>query len=107
MKSELRTRSCYGYLITGNKYVAIAVNLEDESDSHCFTIDPEVNNDAFVRACGWAYPGPNENEKRFQCPPQYGCGHYFDAIPDAENNVTCGECGSSFSAVMFPPLTPA
>jgi hypothetical protein len=43
------------YEIRGNQYVAIAVNVNDAKDSHYFTIDPEVNNDAFVRACGWAY----------------------------------------------------
>ena len=43
------------YEIYGNQHVAIAVNVFNPSDSHYFTIDPEVNNDAFIRACGWAY----------------------------------------------------
>jgi hypothetical protein len=50
------------YEIYGNQYVAIAVNREDATDSHYFTIDPEVNNDAFIRACGWAYEPPSEDE---------------------------------------------
>jgi len=48
----------WGWLIIGNKHIAIAINLEDETDTHHFERDPEVNNDAFTRALGWAYPGP-------------------------------------------------
>lgn len=48
------------YEIHGNQYVAIAVNRDDPKDSHYFDIDPEVNNDAFVRACGWAYEPSND-----------------------------------------------
>lgn len=54
---NIRTTVWYDYFITGNQHLAIAINLKDEKDAHYFTIDPEVNNDAFVRACGWAYPG--------------------------------------------------
>lgn len=43
------------YEIYGNQHVAIAVNVNNPRDSHYFTLDPGVNNDAFVRACGWAY----------------------------------------------------
>jgi len=45
------------YEIRGNQHIAIAINVNDPKDAHYFTIDPEVNNDAFIRACGWAYPG--------------------------------------------------
>jgi hypothetical protein len=43
------------YEIRGNQYVAIAINVKNPNDSHCFDIDPDVNNNAFIRACGWAY----------------------------------------------------
>jgi hypothetical protein len=43
------------YEIRGNEYVAIAINVNNPKDSHYFDIDPDVNNNAFVRACGWAY----------------------------------------------------
>lgn len=46
------------YEIYGNMYIAIAVNVNNPKDSHYFDIDPEVNNNAFVRACGWAYEPP-------------------------------------------------
>jgi len=65
MTHNIRTTVWYGYFITGNQYLAIAINLEDEKDVHYFDIDPDVNNDAFVRACGWAYPGEgSEDEAR-------------------------------------------
>ena len=41
------------YEIRGNQYVAIAINVKNPKDSHYF--DPDVNNNAFIRACGWAY----------------------------------------------------
>ena len=44
-----------GYYIAGNQHMAIAINAEDPTDVHYFTIDPDVNNDAYVRAQGWAY----------------------------------------------------
>lgn len=43
------------YEIYGNQFVAIAVNVNNPKDSHYFNIDPDVNNNAFIRACGWAY----------------------------------------------------
>lgn len=43
------------YEIRGNQFIAIAINVNDPKDAHYFTIDPDVNNNAFVRACGWAY----------------------------------------------------
>ena len=43
------------YEIRGNQYVAIAINVKNPKDSHYFDIDPGVNNNAFIRACGWAY----------------------------------------------------
>lgn len=42
------------YEIHGNQYVAIAVNSHNPKDSHYFTIDPDTNNNAFIRACAWA-----------------------------------------------------
>lgn len=59
LEDILRTQYWHGYLITGNKYVAIAINVNNPKEAHYFTIDPDVNNDAFVRACGWAHPGPD------------------------------------------------
>ena len=43
------------YEISGNQFIAIAINKTNPKDSHWFEIDPDVNNDAFIRACGWAY----------------------------------------------------
>ena len=43
------------YEISGNAMVAIAINRNNPRDSTYFTIDPGVNNNAFIRACGWAY----------------------------------------------------
>ena len=60
---NIRTTVWYDYFITGNQYLAIAINLKDPKDAHYFDIDPEVNNDAFVRACGWAYPGCDYTEE--------------------------------------------
>jgi hypothetical protein len=42
------------YEIHGNQYVAIAVHIKDPSDAHYFTIDPDVNNNAYIRACNFA-----------------------------------------------------
>lgn len=47
----------HGYIIAGNQFIAIAINVDDSKDVHYFDIDPEVNNNAFIRAIGWAYPG--------------------------------------------------
>lgn len=52
---HLRTTVVERYEIVGNQFLAIAVNMDKPEDVHYFDIDPEVNNDAFVRACGWAY----------------------------------------------------
>lgn len=54
----MRHTTYHGYFISGNQYLAIAISVTDPTDVHYFDIDPEVNNDAFVRAMGWAYPGP-------------------------------------------------
>jgi hypothetical protein len=51
----LRTAYYEGYIVTGNQYLAIAINVDNPQDVQIFAIDPEVNNDAFIRACGWAY----------------------------------------------------
>ena len=47
----------HGYYIAGNKYIAIAINIDNPEDVHYFHIDPDVNNNAYVRAKGWAFPG--------------------------------------------------
>ncbi len=62
----VRSKVWYDYYIVGNQHGAIAINVNDPTDVQWFTIDPDVNNDAFTRACGWAYPGPggNVNERR-------------------------------------------
>lgn len=59
LEGALGAKRVGNYEIYGNKYVAIAINVLDPKDSHYFTIDPEANNDAFVRACGWAYEPEN------------------------------------------------
>lgn len=43
------------YEIRGNQYIAIAISANDPKDAHYFDIDPDCNNNAFIRACGWAY----------------------------------------------------
>lgn len=62
----IQTKVVGDYLVTGNKHIAIAVAIDCEADSHHFTIDPEVNNDAFIRACGWASPGIGEESFELQ-----------------------------------------
>ena len=54
-KDEIRFRVWCGYYISGNRYLAIAINVKNPKDAHHFSIDPDVNNDAFIRACGWAF----------------------------------------------------
>jgi hypothetical protein len=54
-KPVIRECTWWGYRIVGNKYHAIAVDIANHANTHYFTIDPDVNNDAFVRAQGWAY----------------------------------------------------
>jgi hypothetical protein len=44
-----------GYYIAGNQHLAIAINEDDPKDVHYFFIDPDVNNNAYIRAQGWAY----------------------------------------------------
>lgn len=63
--SIVQTRIVETYLIVGNQKVAIAININDPEDSHYFTIDPEVNNNAFIRACGWAYEPDPYHERIF------------------------------------------
>jgi hypothetical protein len=58
--SVLMQKLVGNYVVSGNKHVAIAVNIFNAEDSHYFDIDPEVNNNAFVRACGWAFE-PDDN----------------------------------------------
>lgn len=54
------------YEIRGNQHIAIAINVNDPKDVHWFDIDPDVNNDAFIRACGWAYE-PEDDPGSFFC----------------------------------------
>jgi hypothetical protein len=56
------------YEIRGNQYVAIAVNVNNPKDSHYFDIDPDVNNNAFIRAQGWAYE-PEDDDDRLKVDP--------------------------------------
>jgi hypothetical protein len=52
---EIREKVVESYRIVGNKNYAFACNMNDDKDNHYFTRDPDVNDDAFIRACGWAY----------------------------------------------------
>ena len=45
-----------GYRIAGNAYLAIAININDDTDVHYFTISAEIP-DAFNRAIAWSSPG--------------------------------------------------
>lgn len=49
---EIRETIEDGYKIIGDKNYAFAIK---DDDKHYFTRDPMTNDDAFVRACGWAY----------------------------------------------------
>lgn len=51
---ENRQRHWYGWFVIGNEDYAFA---SKDNEIHHFTRDPDVNNDAFIRACGWCYPG--------------------------------------------------
>ena len=58
---HLQTRVCYDYIVTGNDYIAIAVNIDNPKDAHYFTphtkeID-DIEMTAFDRAVGWCFPG--------------------------------------------------
>jgi hypothetical protein len=52
---EIRQDLVAAYHIIGNKNYAFALNRTNAKDHHYFTRDPDVNDDAFIRACGWAY----------------------------------------------------
>lgn len=52
---QIRQEMVNVYQITGNKNYAFALNTTNQNDKHYFTRDPDVNDDAFIRACGWAY----------------------------------------------------
>ena len=45
------------WFVVGNEEYAFAINMRDQSEIHYFDRDPDVNNDAFIRAVGWCYPG--------------------------------------------------
>ncbi len=53
----LRCKTVNGYFVIGNQHLAAAFNVDDSADAHHFGIDPDVNNDAFIRAIGWTFPG--------------------------------------------------
>jgi len=55
-----RQQQYWGWLITGNEEYAFA---SYRNEIHHFTRDPEVNNDAYVRAMGWAYINPPDFEE--------------------------------------------
>ncbi len=53
--ATMETITYHGYYIAGNKHLAIAINVNDPTDVHYFDIDPDVNNNAYIRAQGWAF----------------------------------------------------
>lgn len=57
MKLNSRTRTVDYWFVVGNEEYAFAINMRDQNDVQYFTRDPDVNNDAFIRACGWCFPG--------------------------------------------------
>ena len=59
--SDMDIEVCHGYQIAGNYYLAIAISVDDPTDTHCFTnqtMMDGIEQGAFTRAIGWAYPGP-------------------------------------------------
>jgi hypothetical protein len=59
---EIRQKLVSIFHVVGNKNYAFALNITDSKDHHYFTRDPDVNDDAFIRACGWAYEPPPNRE---------------------------------------------
>ena len=64
MNVIIETTYVDGYVISGNHYVAIAINMTDPSDAHYFYLDDcivdikdgkNVVQSAFITAQGWAY----------------------------------------------------
>ena len=104
-----RTRNYHGYFIVGNEEYAFAVSLTNKKDIHHFHRDPDVNNDAFIRACGWAYDPSDENEKvrivelklrvsfayedKDETPPLYLCKYQLEQLVShaAGNGMLTGE----------------
>lgn len=70
--SDMDLEIRHGYQFAGNYWVAIAINIKDPKDSHYFTnqtmeVDG-IEQGAFTRAIGWAYPGPPCNDEESLCP---------------------------------------
>lgn len=59
-----------GWVIVGNEDYAFAHDPEETNNIHHFTRDPDVNDDAFVRACGWAYMNPQEHNRVWRSSPK-------------------------------------
>lgn len=61
----------HGYYISGNEFLAIAINVDNPADAHYFTPqtmeEDGIEQDAFTRAIGWAYPGPGCDEIELPC----------------------------------------
>ncbi len=61
MNVIIETTYVDGYVITGNHYVAIAINMTNPSDAHyfyltdCVEVTKGVHQSAFITAQGWAY----------------------------------------------------
>ncbi len=55
-----------GYHIAGNINLAIAISVTDPSDCHWFDRDPDVNNNAYIRAKGWAWAGQVGEKDNFE-----------------------------------------
>lgn len=52
-----KTTVINGYLVTGNKHIAIAMYVEDAKDVHTFVPDHLWLNDAYEQAVAWTSPG--------------------------------------------------
>jgi len=82
-----------GYHIAGNQHIAIAINANDPTDVHYFDIDPDVNNDAYERAQGWAYDGGggwSEAELREWMERLAEASHTLDGTSAYPPTVDCG-----------------
>lgn len=62
----------HSYHVAGNENVAIAISEADPDDAHYFTRDPDVNDNAYVRALIWAYPGPDPEPEMSEDEKQEG-----------------------------------
>jgi len=57
----MKTKTVGDYMLAGNEFLAIAINVNDPQDAHWFTPreegDPLTDMRAFERAGAWAAPG--------------------------------------------------